>query len=128
MSFFTKDDNVISVMIKKRDWRIWFLYFLSFCFIGWLYEVLVFKFELGYGFVNRGFLFGPWLPVYGVGGMIILLSMNKWKTRIIRIGQVNIYYPIFVFCFHYTFVHSSRVINKLSYGICHGFLALGLYK
>ena len=90
MSFFTKDDNVTSVMIKKRDWRIWFLYFLSFCFIGWLYEVLVFKFELGYGFVNRGFLFGPWLPVYGVGGMIILLSMNKWKTRIIRIGQVNI--------------------------------------
>ena len=40
--------------------------------------------------MNRGFLFGPWLPVYGVGGMMILLSMNKLKTRKIRIGQVNI--------------------------------------
>ena len=39
----------------------------------------------GYGFVNRGFLFGPWLPVYGVGGMMILLSMNQLKTRKIRI-------------------------------------------
>ena len=42
-----------------------------------------------------------------------------------RKGQ---YYAVFVFCFYHTFVHSSRVINKLSYGICHGFLALGLYK
>lgn len=90
MSVFTEDDNKYSIKIRNRDWKIWFLYFLSFCFIGWLYEVLVFKFELGYGFVNRGFLFGPWLPVYGVGGMMILLSMNKLKMRKIRIGQVNI--------------------------------------
>lgn len=90
MSVFTKDDTNFSFEKRNRDWKIWFLYFLSFCIIGWLYEVLVFKFELGYGFVNRGFLFGPWLPVYGVGGMMILLSMNKLKTRKIRIGQVNI--------------------------------------
>ena len=90
MSVFSKNDNISSFEKRKRDCKIWFLYFLSFCFIGWLYEVLVFKFELGYGFVNRGFLFGPWLPVYGVGGMMILLSMNKLKTRKIRIGQVNI--------------------------------------
>lgn len=89
MSIFTKEDRISGFKTGKRDWKIWFLCFLVFCFIGWLYEVLVFKFELGYGFVNRGFLFGPWLPVYGVGGMMILLSMNRLKTRKIRIGQVN---------------------------------------
>ncbi len=75
---------------EKRDWKINFLCFLAFCFIGWVYEVLVFYFELGYGFVNRGFLFGPWLPVYGVGGMMIILSMQKWKARKIKLGRVNL--------------------------------------
>ena len=75
---------------EKRDWKIYFLCFLVFCFIGWVYEVLVFYFELGYGFVNRGFLFGPWLPVYGVGGMMIILSMRKLKVRKIKLGRVNL--------------------------------------
>ena len=75
---------------EKRDWKIYFLCFLVFCFIGWVYEGLVFYFELGYGFVNGGFLFGPWLPVYGVGGMMIILSMQKWKVRKIKLGRVNL--------------------------------------
>lgn len=90
MSVYTKDDNLSSLEKGKRDWKIWFLCFLVFCFIGWLYEVLVYKFELGYGFVNRGFLFGPWLPVYGVGGMMIILSMNQLKMRKIKTGKINV--------------------------------------
>ena len=85
-----KEDNIPGLEKKKRDWKIYFLCFLVFGFIGWVYEVLVFYFELGYGFVNRGFLFGPWLPVYGVGGMMIILSMQKWKVRKIKLGRVNL--------------------------------------
>ena len=85
-----KEDNIPGLEKEKRDWKIYFLCFLVFCFIGWIYEVLVFYFELGYGFVNRGFLFGPWLPVYGVGGMMIILSMQKWKARKIKLGRVNL--------------------------------------
>ena len=85
-----KEDNIPGLEKEKRDWKIYFLCFLVFCFIGWIYEVLVFYFELGYGFVNRGFLFGPWLPVYGVGGMMIILSMQKWKVRKIKLGRVNL--------------------------------------
>lgn len=85
-----KEDNIPGLEKEKRDWKIYFLCFLVFCFIGWVYEVLVFYFELGYGFVNRGFLFGPWLPVYGVGGMMIILSMQKWKVRKIKLGRVNL--------------------------------------
>ena len=34
MSDFTEDDNKYSIKIRNRDWKIWFLYFLSFCFNG----------------------------------------------------------------------------------------------
>lgn len=90
MKEITKEGKLSNLRKEKGDWKIWFLCFLTFCFIGWLYEVLVFYFELGYGFVNRGFLFGPWLPVYGVGGMMIILSMYKLKMKKIKIGKINI--------------------------------------
>ena len=40
----------------RTEWMKWFLIFIVFSFIGWVYELLVFRFELGYGFLNRGFL------------------------------------------------------------------------
>ena len=42
-------------------------YFICFCIVGWIYEVSLFLIE-DHIFVNRGVLFGPWLPVYGAGG------------------------------------------------------------
>jgi len=48
--------------------------FVLFSFIGWLYEVGL-AFLYGFGFVNRGFLFGPYLPIYGFGGLILVVSL-----------------------------------------------------
>ena len=39
---------------------------------GWLWEVVFVGLSTG-TLVNRGFLHGPWLPVYGVGGLLFLL-------------------------------------------------------
>ena len=47
-------------------------YFLFYSFCGWVYEVLIGLTEAR-GFINRGFLFGPWLPVYGFGAFMMLL-------------------------------------------------------
>ena len=44
--------------------------FLIFSFVGWVYEFILCIIH-GEGLVNRGFLFGPWLPIYGIGGMLI---------------------------------------------------------
>lgn len=38
---------------------------------GWLWEVLFVWLSTGQA-VNRGLLHGPWLPVYGVGGLVLL--------------------------------------------------------
>ncbi|MDD6042783.1 MAG: putative ABC transporter permease [Eubacteriaceae bacterium] len=90
MKVLTKAKCSLELEKEKTNWKIWFLCFLVFCFIGWIYEILVFDLELGYGFVNRGFLFGPWLPVYGAGGMLIILSMRNIKLRKIKIGKTSI--------------------------------------
>ena len=90
MSSYRKNRGLLPCGKSKTDWTLMLLSFLVFCVIGWIYEVLVFYFELGYGFVNRGFLFGPWLPVYGCGGMLILLSMNSLKKKKITIGKINV--------------------------------------
>ena len=53
------------------------LYFI-FCFIGWIFEVsqgLVMSGE----FIKRGVLHGPWLPIYGTGGLLILTVLYRLR-------------------------------------------------
>ncbi len=45
---------------------------------GWLWEVVFVGLSTG-TLVNRGFLHGPWLPVYGVGGLLFLLLPRRIK-------------------------------------------------
>ena len=39
--------------------------------------------------VNRGVLFGPWLPVYGVGGFLIVMLFYRYKDKKIKIYNGN---------------------------------------
>ena len=45
-----------------------FLIFLLGCFVGWVYEEIFYWFTEGM-LRNRGRLYGPWLPIYGVGAL-----------------------------------------------------------
>lgn len=56
------------------------LIFFIFSGVGWLWEVLLHLFMDGM-FINRGVLSGPWLPIYGTGGVLILLALKKWYDR-----------------------------------------------
>ncbi len=56
------------------------LLFFIFSFIGWLWEVSI-HFITDGGFVNRGVLHGPYLPIYGAGGVLILLFLNKLRQK-----------------------------------------------
>ncbi len=48
--------------------------------VGWLWEVGLHLFNDG-TFVNRGTLHGPWLPIYGSGGVLILLCLYKLRRN-----------------------------------------------
>ena len=54
------------------------LFFFFFSFIGWIWEVGLFLFTEG-KLINRGALYGPWLPIYGTGCTFIVL-LTKFKS------------------------------------------------
>ena len=81
---------------EKKALGFWICCFLAYCFIGWVYEV-IWEFKVGNGFVNRGFLNGPYLPIYGFGVLTLLLILNKLlKTKIKLFKRINIT-PVLVF-------------------------------
>lgn len=52
------------------------LQFFIFSFIGWLWEVLLHVY-IDHAFINRGVMTGPWLPIYGSGGILMLLLLKR---------------------------------------------------
>ncbi len=59
----------------------YFFYFLLYAIIGWVYEVFLEVVVYRWGYSDRGVLFGPWCPVYGVGALIFLLCVRPWMRR-----------------------------------------------
>lgn len=51
------------------------LLFFTYSFVGWIIEV-VGKYRQFHRFINRGFLTGPWLPIYGTGTVLITVVME----------------------------------------------------
>lgn len=54
--------------------------FFSFSTAGWLWEMFLHIIIDG-RFINRGVLFGPWLPIYGCGSLLILLALKRWRDQ-----------------------------------------------
>ena len=79
----------------NREYDLWdfILFFFIFAGLGWLLEVGLFVFQYGV-FVNRGTLYGPWLPIYGFGCSVILLITSKLSTNQIEKVETK---PIIVF-------------------------------
>ena len=48
------------------------IYFTFYSVLGWCYELFLEVVVYGWGFSNRGVLFGPYTPVYGVGALAFL--------------------------------------------------------
>ena len=47
---------------------------------GWLYEMGFYRIDLGQ-FVKRGHGIGPWLPIYGFGSVLILLTTFRLRKH-----------------------------------------------
>jgi len=73
-------------MYRENNMRLYktFLLFIIYSFIGWCYESAYVSI-LEKKFVNRGFLYGPLLPIYGVGALLIILLLQKTSDNIISL-------------------------------------------
>lgn len=58
----------------------YFILFLIYSFIGWAMEVCV-TFPKYKKFVNRGFMLGPYCPIYGYSSIIMILYLNHYKDN-----------------------------------------------
>jgi len=54
----------------------YFLWFTFYSILGWVYETLLCSFEAKH-FVNRGFLNGPYCPIYGFGAVINAVILGR---------------------------------------------------
>lgn len=64
----------------------WLLLFYTYCFIGWCFESAYVSLRTKH-WVNRGFMRGPFLPLYGSGAIMMLVvsrpfADNIWLTYI----------------------------------------------
>lgn len=69
-----------SKMLKEI--QIYFLLFFIYSVLGWCMEVLS-TFRVEKKFVNRGFLIGPYCPIYGFGVLLITLLLKKYVNDIV---------------------------------------------
>lgn len=69
----------------------WILLFFFYCVVGWIWESCYVSLKER-RWVNRGFLYGPWLPIYGSGAIIILavtLPVRKNLWLVFLLGMVG---------------------------------------
>lgn len=60
------------------DFATYFLLFFIYSFLGWLLEVIYSLYD-DKKFINRGFLIGPYCPIYGFGCVLILILLKGFS-------------------------------------------------
>lgn len=97
--------------IKKHtyDFDYYALLFFIISFVGWLWEVVL-SYVTEHTFINRGIYKGPYLPIYGVGGLLLCLLLRLQQKKPWRVFGLAM-----VFCSVLEYL--SSYILELRWGI-----------
>ena len=86
-------------MMKKRKTietaAFYMCSFFVYCVIGWIYEVIV-MYSRGFGFVNRGYLHGCYIPIYGFCSLFFLIVLNGVRKRKFIAKPFVIFLSVFI--------------------------------
>ena len=66
-----------------------FILFIIYSIIGWIIEICDVYIQ-NKKFVNRGFLIGPYCPIYGCGGLLLTILLSKYSNDIFILFVVSI--------------------------------------
>lgn len=78
-------------MIYTFSTWLFFFYFYFYCFLGWVWETCYVS-VLKAKWVNRGFMRGPFLPIYGSGAIVVLIFTLPFRTNaglVFVVGMVS---------------------------------------
>ena len=67
----------------------YFLAFILYSFIGWCIEVILGLFQHK-KFIDRGFLLGPYCPIYGFGMLLIVFLLKNYMNNILVLFILSI--------------------------------------
>ena len=102
------------------------LIFTSLSVVGYIWEVL-YRLIRKHTLVNRGFLFGPWIPIYGIGALLVILISKKLRkqpvalTIVTAISCAGLEYLISIileYAFHLRYWNYKRYFMNLNGRIC----------
>ena len=83
----------------------WLLFFYIYCFIGWCLESTYVSLK-SHRLVNRGFIRGPFLPLYGFGAILMLLAAGPFLAN-----------PFLMFFFRNDLRHGLGICHRSLHGI-----------
>ena len=72
----------------------YWMWFVVYSIAGWIWEMILFRFTEG-KFVRRGFLYGPFCPIYGAGAVLFWTTL-RWVPAVIRPAIPNLILSLFV--------------------------------
>lgn len=80
--FFRPSENARVARAAEQNYPFISLFllfiFLSVC--GWFFESLLYLVNENV-LINPGTLHGPWVPIYGAGGLFSLIFLKRWRDR-----------------------------------------------
>lgn len=83
-----------------------FLLFIIYSFLGWLMEVVL-KLIIDKKFINRGFLIGPYCPIYGVGLLSVTYLLKNYLDE-----WIILFFMSMIICSFVEYI-TSYILEKL---------------
>lgn len=91
--FILKDISIMLPAVGDKNSRYsltdFIFMFFVFCFIGWLWECGLHIFR-NHELVNRGTTYGPWIPIYGVGGTTMVFLLDRVRDNKLKLVALEV--------------------------------------
>ena len=103
-----------------------YIIFLVYAHLGWVYEELWYLIAEN-KIVNRGFLYGPFLPVYGFGILILLIFIRRIIQKKHYLNS-NIAIPTILFIVNFIYITIIEYTHERIYSIVEYISKYGLLE
>ena len=72
-----------------NNFLFYFLLFISYAHLGWIVEIISCSVTEKKLYINRGFLIGPYLPIFGIGSIFVILFFSKYENDLLALFTIS---------------------------------------